>query len=327
MSTQLERVKRVLSLLPYLEASKRRFKDKIPLKNILSDFGINIKELVKDLEIIGMCGLPPYSPYDLMEIGIEKDSIWLENNLFKKPGKLTLLEALSLYFGSEIIAKQKGTVYADIIENARKKIRRILSKKMKEKLDKQKDKIGIDVDTISSDRLQIIQQAIAERKKLEIEYYTKGRKALNKRIISPYLAIVYLDHWYIVGYCELTKGERTFRLDRIKSVKIIQEQFELPKHFDKSRYDRYVPYLPSGDEIKVKIKFSPKIARWIIERSKSKDIERLKDGSVILTIVSDSTGWLVQEVLGYREDAEVISPTELREAIKESCIRGLQNYK
>jgi proteasome accessory factor C len=327
MSTQAERIKRIFSLLPYLEKKKQEFKDKIPVSNVLSDFGISIKELTKDLEVIMMCGIPPYAPDDLMEVGIEKDGIFVERNFFEKPSKLTLLEALTLYLGSEIIAQQKGTKYAALIENARKKIKKALSTEVKEQLDRKKDLIGIDIGKIPIDKLQIIHQAITEKRKLEIEYYTKGRQKLTKRIICPYLAIVYLAHWYIIGYCEMAKEERTFRLDRIKSAKLTQDSFELPKHFSKTKYEKYAPYLPTGEGIEVKIKFSANIARWIIERAKSKDIQKLKDGSVILTIVSDSPGWLVQEVLSYREDAEIISPPELRKAIKETCIQILKKYK
>ncbi|MEK6646706.1 MAG: WYL domain-containing protein [Candidatus Firestonebacteria bacterium] len=327
MSTQAERIKRIFNLLPYLESKKRKFKDRIPLSDVLSDFGMNIKEFIKDLDVIMMCGIPPYAPDDLMEMGIEKDSISVVRNFFEKPGKLTLIEALMLYLGSEIIACQKGTKYAAIIESARRKIRRTLSKNIKEQLDKHKDQIGIDIVTIAIDRLQIIQQAIAERKKIEIEYYTKGRQNLNKRVISPYLAIICLDHWYIVGYCELAKEERTFRLDRIKSAKLTQDFFKLPEHFDKNKYGKYAPYLPTGEETEVKIKFSPKIARWITERAEKKNIKKLKDGSVILTIKSASQNWLIQEVLGYREDAEIISPPDFRKALKETCIQALKSYR
>ena len=76
--------------------------------------------------------------------------------------------------------------------------------------------------TILPDEFADIQQAIAERRKLEIDY-NHPVKSSATRTIHPQQVFKLGAVFYINAYCELARAERTFRLDRIISYRVLQD--------------------------------------------------------------------------------------------------------
>ena len=69
----------------------------------------------------------------------------------------------------------------------------------------------------------IINRAIKEKRKCEIEYYSKKTKETSIRIIYPYDLILLGTEWGIAAYCELKDEVRHFYLNRIKSIKLLEK--------------------------------------------------------------------------------------------------------
>ena len=68
----------------------------------------------------------------------------------------------------------------------------------------------------------LINRAIKEKIKCYIEYYSKDERSISKRIIHPYELILLESEWGIVAYCEVKKELRTFYLNRIKAIKMLE---------------------------------------------------------------------------------------------------------
>ena len=73
----------------------------------------------------------------------------------------------------------------------------------------------------------LINKCIKEKNKCYIEYYSKDRKEISKRIIHPYDLILYGDEWGVAAYCELKNDIRHFYLNRIKDIKKLNEKNKL----------------------------------------------------------------------------------------------------
>lgn len=71
----------------------------------------------------------------------------------------------------------------------------------------------------------IINRAIKEKRKCSIEYYSKDKLTISKRIIQPREMILYGNEWGIASYCELRCEARHFYLNRIKSIEILNVFF------------------------------------------------------------------------------------------------------
>lgn len=95
------------------------------------------------------------------------------------------------------------------------------------------DKFKVNINRIHPDGyvdniLSTILQSLEEEKQLKISYYTPHNISVSHRIISPYRFIFDEGGWYITGYCHLRNSKRTFRLDRILSIDLLDSTCSYP---------------------------------------------------------------------------------------------------
>lgn len=83
--------------------------------------------------------------------------------------------------------------------------------------------------------LETIIKSLEEEKKVKLSYYTPLNDTLSKREVSPYRFTFDEGGWYLVGYCHLREEKRTFRLDRIKSIELLDSKCNIP--FDMMSYE------------------------------------------------------------------------------------------
>ena len=67
----------------------------------------------------------------------------------------------------------------------------------------------------------LLSKAINYKSKCYIEYYSKERDAITKRVIRPYNLIILDNEWGVAAYCETKEEIRHFYLSRIKFIKNI----------------------------------------------------------------------------------------------------------
>ena len=67
----------------------------------------------------------------------------------------------------------------------------------------------------------LLSKAINDKSKCYIEYYSKERDAITKRVIRPYNLIILDNEWGVAAYCEIKEEIRHFYLSRIKFIKNI----------------------------------------------------------------------------------------------------------
>ena len=68
------RLSRLLALVPYLVSRQG-----IPLTEVAAEFGITESQLVKDLELLFVCGTPGHLPDDLIEVDWDDGRVYLGN--------------------------------------------------------------------------------------------------------------------------------------------------------------------------------------------------------------------------------------------------------
>ncbi len=98
-SAPIKEVSRLLDLVPFLSTHSH-----ISLKELASEFGVSEKEMASELTALSMCGLPGYTPYELIEIFFETGYVTINNHeTLDIPRALTRLEVASLLIGLEIL--------------------------------------------------------------------------------------------------------------------------------------------------------------------------------------------------------------------------------
>ena len=71
----------------------------------------------------------------------------------------------------------------------------------------------------------IINKCIKDKTKCFIDYYSKTDKMYTKRVIHPYELILFGNEWGVAAYCENKKDMRHFYLNRIRSIKKLEEKY------------------------------------------------------------------------------------------------------
>lgn len=138
---------------------------------------------------------------------------------------------------------------------------------------------------------------------VQIAYRGENDTEAQERVIEPVAFLSKEGARYLFAYCRKAQGWRLFRLDRIKSVEILDERFT-PR-----------PDIPSAsaefmhDSTKALIRFLPgtTIPNWHGLRN----VKAQEDGSHIASIDWTGSTWLPKHIVALTGDAIPIEPPEL----------------
>lgn len=245
-SRTVSRLSRILALIPFV--LDREIAD---VSEIMERFGYTQAQLTKDLNTIFVCGLPGYGPGDLMEAYMDEDEVIIDAaEFFSKAPRLTPSEALGLLAaGMTVLGSGEGS---PALESAVSK----LSKVVMPDAD-----TSLTVDVLDESRnVGALRDAAAEGRVVRIVYRSVGKEETTERDVEPWSVFTTLGRWYLLGHCRLVDGQRTFRVDRIKELDVLDEVFEPPK----SVPEPGVGYSPSQDDVSCVIDLTP-AARWVLE--------------------------------------------------------------
>ncbi len=95
--------------------------------------------------------------------------------------------------------------------------------------------------------LEIIIESLMEDKKLKITYYTPLSNSVTVREVSPCRFLFDEGGWYLTAYCHLRKEKRTFRLDRIRRIRLLEDKCSFPAGFMDTTENMLRPYLLQMD--------------------------------------------------------------------------------
>lgn len=242
----VSRLSRILALIPYV--LDREVAD---VNEIMDRFGYTEEQLTKDLNTIFVCGLPGYGPGDLMEAYIDEEDVIIDAaDFFAKAPRLTPSEALGLLAaGMTVLGSGEGS---PALESAVKKLGKVL-------LPDADTSLTIDV-MDESQNVGLLRDAAADGRVVRIVYRSVGKEETTERDVEPWSVFTTLGRWYLLGHCRLVDGQRTFRVDRIKELAVLEESFNPPERIPEPG----VGYSPSKDDITAVIDLKP-AARWVLE--------------------------------------------------------------
>jgi proteasome accessory factor B len=172
-----------------------------------------------------------------------------------------------------------------------------------------------------------LQSALAQRRKVRIHYDSLFDGGAIDCDLSPYHLFYNQRAWYVVGHSSAHKFIRTFKLNRIKEVVVLDDQFPDDDHFDLAEYiGRAWSMIPEGRIYNVRLLFSPKVANNVAEVQwhSTQKVARSADGSATIEFRVDGLGEIAWWILGYGDQVEVLAPATLRSRIAEIARRMVE---
>jgi predicted DNA-binding transcriptional regulator YafY len=234
-----------------------------------------------------------------------------------------------------VFARFKGTPLYDKFSDA---VTRIMANSVIRKINTSDTRNIVQVAELTENSgiewLEIIYNAIVEKKTLKLEYKNFGKKT-SMRVISPYMLKEYRNKWYMIAYVHgLDKPDKTLlhKLSRIIDIKPAFDKYEEDPTFNGKKYFKYtlgVFHKHAEDPIDVKIKLRGKSIITLFSEDKVHPTQQLipiSDEVAILEMRVYNSPELETFILGYGEAIEVIEPLSLRESIIKRLNAAIYKY-
>jgi len=316
MTGSATRLTRLLALVPYL---LRR--PGVSIAQAAKDFAISEEQLVKDLELLFMCGLPGGMPDDLIDAHWEDDQIYLANaDTISRPLRLGVDEALALMVGLRMLAGLQGLADRDAINRTIAKLERAAG----EAAEAAKN---IEVEISSRGRGEVLATctlALTQGNRLHLRYYVPTRDEITERDVDP-MRIVLDGVPYLEGWCHRAEDVRLFRLDRIQEAVVLDEPAKVPDEVQPRNLDDGL-FQPSVDDTLVTMELDP-AAHWVVEYYQCEWVEELPDGERLrIGLRTPDTRWVARLVLRLGGAARIVAPVELADRVRDQARAALAQY-
>jgi proteasome accessory factor C len=294
------RARRLLALLPHLHKG-----DRIPLASLARAVGCSTEEVAADLMTLVMCGVPPFTPFDMVDLTIEGDSVTVHMDLpaLDKPLRLTVGEARALGAALEIAGYDAGSPL-------RAKLHEITTASSSADELERTVRAGA-APGGAAEIYSSLAAAIDERTTVCIVYYTGSSGRVSERVVQPWALVQRLGAWYLVAMCLTAGQERVFRLDRIRGAERTGETFDPPAAPPLS-------VTPDTAGLRVaEIRFGAGVSLPDETAWPGVALETQADGTTIARMPYQTTSWIARRIVAYLGDAEAIGPEEVRSAVRE----------
>lgn len=309
-----ERLRRLLVVVPYLIQHPGTAVDEATAL-----FGVSEGELLDDLSLLFVSGLPPYGPGDLIDVDVQDGRIWIGMaDYFSRPLRLIRSEALALFLRGTALAEAPGLEEAPALTSALAKLAHELGP---DALGGLPDRVGATSTARPVESLGELRRAAEARERLRIEYHAASTAEVTTREIDPEEVFVAIGNWYVAAWDHRSGAERLFRADRIRSVESTGERFE-PRGLEGAGRALYTR---DADDVDVRLRLSPD-ARWVAEYYETSGERELDGGGLEVVLPAGRLEWLERLLLRLGPDAEVLEPEALKVRVRGLAERTRKRY-
>jgi proteasome accessory factor BC len=308
-----ERFARLVTLASVLIAAGREGR-RLPVKEACEQLQISEQELREDISVLNVVNFGGgayvlYAEVQGNEIEVDTEPY---SDTFDRPARLLPIEANALIAAIEFL----GEHLSEHLVTAREKIESALGEIGGEGL------LVARADADNSVVARDVSRAIDDRHLIELEYYAPNEDRFSRRTVEPYALINGREGWYVATYDPAKEDTRHFRLDRVKSVAVLEESYEPRAGLDPIADVEGWPRTGEVSDSRVAhVWISPEQARWA--REERTVLAELPDGAVIIEWGFKGEDYLVKEVLKEAGDAAVLEPADAREAVLHAAERLL----
>jgi len=309
------RVTRVVKMLTALQAE-----EKCTVDDLAKLFNTSRRTVFRDLKELQAIGVP-------YRFDSANQSYAVDPEFFLPPIDLNLQEAFSLlllvhkagkklqlpFRNSALLAalKIENNLPTKIRQHCSINLRNISTKTTPQAPMSQLDKV-----------FAIIQKAIGKQQKLTLCYKSLFESQIITTEFCPYHLLYNKRAWYVLGYSAMHKAIRTFKLNRIIEITMLDKLFIDAGGFDVDEYfGRAWSMIPEGRLYNIKLRFLPKVAHNVTEVLwHDTQLHQFQDdGSVIIEFRIDGINEISWWILGYGDQVQVLSPKVLKEKIVQTA--------
>jgi proteasome accessory factor C len=290
----------LLDLVPFLLSHQG-----ISISDLAAHFKVEKDVITDDLNTLWMCGLPGYTPLELIDLAFDSGYVTIRN-----AAPLAYVRTMS---SSEIVSLALGLdlLRDSLLNLGNEQVSRIdrLSQRLRSQIGAH---ISIASGTQTAHR-SMIATSIARRVPVEMTYYSSTTDQETRRIVTAYDFFQENDVEYFQAYCHTSNGMRTFRVDRIVTASVAQESQEIVN--DKKQKSERIRV---GATVRSLDRTSAEAFRLAFEE--------LEVGASV-ALEAFSSDWLVRAIMAGAGSLVVEEPSEIRQLVRRSIDSAIALYE
>ncbi|MFG2074870.1 proteasome accessory factor C [Nonomuraea maritima] len=322
MSASADRLPRLLALVPYLMSHPGA-----QVGEVAAVFGLSEKQLIDDLQLVWMCGLPGHTPGDLIDVSWDGGEILIDNaDTIARPLRLGVDEASALLVALRTLAATpelaqpvSGGASGDALARVTAKLERAAG----EGAATVSSQVAVDVDA-APDALPRVREALTGRRRLSLRYYVPGRDEVTPREVDPMRLVIVDGRTYLEGWCYRAEAMRLFRLDRMLGVDVLDVPADPPEGAEPIDVAQGV-FRPSPTDELVELELTA-AGRWVAEHYPCEEVAELGEGRLRVTLRARDEDWILRLALRLGDTGRVVSPPAMAEAVRREAERALALY-
>jgi predicted DNA-binding transcriptional regulator YafY len=299
----MKRMDRFFGILLQLQSKKR-----VHWKELAAAFEVSERTIFRDIAALSEMGVPISTHWG--------EGYALMDGFYLPPLIFTADEASALSLGARMLSHQAAGNLVDASRQATTKLLAILPDLIREQVEELSEIIRFGLPerrfNLEDRRLVTLRRAIKHQRVIDIVYHSYTRDEVTKRQVEPH-ALLYSDgNWYVRGYCRLRQDIREFRLERLDELRLLDETFS-----------RTTVSASTKDYEIVKLRFAGQDRRWVHEYQHYafQREEVLPDGNAIMIYHPNRALEMKPWLLMWGARVNILSPLELRAAIRDEAIR------
>jgi proteasome accessory factor B len=301
----------------------------VTLEELAEEAGVTHRTVHRDLAAIQEAGYPLVSEWE----GRRKVYRFLTRFRDVPPITFTLHELLTLSFLRTQTAFLAGTPLARDMESIFRKVNSVLPPRYAAHLERAAHATlplfqGRRDYRHLSRELEAIQEALLYQYRLLLRYRPQGAGEPQEYLLDPYTLAFYKGGLYLLGYAHNRRALRTFALERLASVKLLKERFEIREELSPEEHLKDAFGIVEEEASEVVVRFAPELVPAVEGRlwHPTQTMERQPDGGIILSFRAGGRREIVSWLLSYGPGAQLLAPEELRREVAEAVGRMATSY-
>lgn len=285
----------------------------ITASELAERFGVSVRTICRDIDVLSLAGIPIYTTQGVNGGISIMEEYSLNRTMLSENDKNSILFALH---------SLRSTKYPEV-DAVLEKLSGIFQSKVSDWIDVDFSPWGSNPN--ANNKFVDIKNAILKCQIIEIDYINTRNKKTTREIEPLRLSFKH-QAWYLWAWCRQREDFRTFRISRIKRVKITNETFdrmcERTSKSAKNQNAEVVRKVP----VHCVLQFTEGALYRLYDDYDDTEMHDNGDGTYTIEVNFPEDDWVYGYILSFGPNVKVIELQHIREIIKEKARRIAEFY-
>lgn len=325
-----DQVARLLTLVPYLHR-----REQVSLDDAAALLGTSPDQVLDDLKVLFMCGLPGGLPDDLIDVdldAIEREDgspvaggvIRIDNaDYLARPMRLSPTEASAVIVALHSLRESSPPATQAVVDSVLAKLEHAAATAAEART------LAIATEPSETQLAALaaaLERAVADGRQVRLTYHVPSRDELSERVVDPRGIVTSGRFAYLDAFCHAAGAMRFFRLDRIDSAELLDSPVETepapPREVTSGLLAGESPTVGTT----VTLLLRPE-ADWVPDYYPVQDVRRRHDDALEVDLVVSDVRWVTRLLLRLAPYASVVAPEEFTETFLAAAGDTLALYR